>query len=430
MHKSRGVMGLFSHIQKLWKPSATNTVLTWEELSVDTQEHVASIMRSELSFTDKISALFTHTDTISPQFYATVAYVLSLYGVEERTIETFIQSLFQWITQMGYSTVREVQQELQLRISQLLGFEDEYAEQSALVMKVTEGLNKTRTLFTKRVLSLLQHHSQFDTAFWDEFEEICITSDIGMIASQLLIAKLQERITISTQKEEFKELFGTVIEEIFTFPARVLQFPAPEIIMVVGINGAGKTTTIGKLAHQYRANGKKVLLIGADTFRAAAVEQLAQWAERVGADFFSREQGCDPAAVAYAGIEKGKEEKHDVIIVDTAGRLHTKTNLMEELKKVSRVIGKQCSGAPHRTVLVLDATIGQNALSQVELFNEACPVSEIILTKIDGTAKGGISIAIAMQYKIPLTYIGVGEKMEDLQVFDAQIFTNALLEGM
>lgn len=423
-------MGLFSHIQKLWKPNIVNTVLTWEELPVDMQEHVAAIVRSEISFTDKISALFVDTDTITPQLYATVAYVLSLYAIDEKKIEAFNNSLFQWITQMGYTTVREIQQELQLRLSQLLGFEDECTEQSALVMKVTEGLNKTRTLFTKRVLSLLQNHVQFDTAFWDDFEEICITSDIGVVASQLLIAKLQERITISTQKEEFKELFAAVIEEIFTFPARVSQFPAPEIIMVVGINGAGKTTTIGKLAHQYEASGKKVLLIGADTFRAAAVEQLAQWAERVGAGFFSKEQGCDPAAVAYAGIEKGKEEGYDVIIVDTAGRLHTKTNLMEELKKVSRVIGKQCSGAPHRTVLVLDATIGQNALSQVALFNEACPVSEIILTKIDGTAKGGISIAIAMQYKIPLTYIGVGEKMEDLQVFDAQVFTNALLEGM
>jgi len=198
-------------------------------------------------------------------------------------------------------------------------------------------------------------------------------------------------------------------------------------VLMIGVNGVGKTTTIAKLCHRVVLQGKKVLLVAGDTFRAAATEQLEIWAKRAGAGFYAKGQGADPAAVAFEAIDQAVSKGYDMVFVDTAGRLHTKVNLMEELQKVARVLGKRHLGAPHRAILVLDATTGQNALSQVKLFNEACGIDELVLTKLDGTAKGGIAVAIAMQYGIPISFVGLGEKMDDLRPFDPEGYVAALL---
>ena len=214
---------------------------------------------------------------------------------------------------------------------------------------------------------------------------------------------------------------------MFKTPRRIQAVNPPEVVMMVGVNGVGKTTTIGKLAHRAQMQGRKVLIAAGDTFRAAAIEQLEVWAKRSGADFFAKGAGSDPAAVAYEAIEKALAGGYDLLLLDTAGRLHTKINLMEELKKIKRVTGKRHEGSPHRTVLVVDATTGQNAIQQTKLFNEAVELDEIILTKLDGTAKGGIVVALASQFGVPITYVGLGEKMEDLRPFDGKDFASALL---
>jgi fused signal recognition particle receptor len=217
------------------------------------------------------------------------------------------------------------------------------------------------------------------------------------------------------------------IASVFRTGRRIKAAEPPEIILMVGVNGAGKTTTIAKLAHRYVLSGKKTLIAAGDTFRAAAVEQLEIWARRGGADFYARPAGSDPAAVAYEATEKALREHYDALFIDTAGRLQTKANLMEELSKIQRVVGRLHPGAPHRSILVLDANTGQNALSQAKEFSEAGKVNEIILTKLDGTARGGIAVAIAMLYALPITYMGLGEKMEDLRPFDGEAFAGALL---
>lgn len=201
----------------------------------------------------------------------------------------------------------------------------------------------------------------------------------------------------------------------------------PEVVLLIGVNGVGKTTTIAKLAYRAQLQGRKVLIAAGDTFRAAAIEQLEIWAKRVGAGFYAKTAGADPAAVAYEAMDKAVSEGYDLLLVDTAGRLHTKANLMEELHKIRKVLGRKHPGAPHRSILVIDATTGQNALSQTKLFNEACGVDEIVLTKLDGTAKGGIVVAVAMQFGIPITYVGLGEKMEDMRPFNGSDFAMALL---
>ena len=222
-------------------------------------------------------------------------------------------------------------------------------------------------------------------------------------------------------------MFIAEISAIFKPHRSLKAMERPEVVLMVGVNGAGKTTTIAKLAYRAKLQGRKVLLAAADTFRAAAIEQLETWAGRVGVGFHAKAPGDDPAAVAFEAMDRAAQEGADLVFVDTAGRLQTKTNLMEELAKINRTLNKKMPGAPHRCVLVLDATTGQNALSQVKLFNEASGVDEIILSKLDGTAKGGVAVGIALQFGIPISFIGLGEKMEDLRPFDPQTFAKALL---
>ncbi len=213
------------------------------------------------------------------------------------------------------------------------------------------------------------------------------------------------------------------------FPSSRIAAPAsrPEIVLVVGVNGVGKTTTIAKLAHRAQMQGRKTLVAAGDTFRAAAIEQLGIWAKRTGADFFSKGEGADPAAVAYEAVDTALRDGHDVVFLDTAGRLHTKVDLMDELRKIKRVLAKKLPGAPHRCLLVVDATTGQNALSQTKLFHEAVSVDEIVLTKLDGTSKGGVVVAIALEHGLPISFVGLGEKMEDLRPFNGDDFAKALV---
>lgn len=294
--------------------------------------------------------------------------------------------------------------------------------------RLRSGLSKTRRLLTTDLDELFEEKKKIDDAMLEDLEGILITADIGVQTTMDLIENVSRRTATISDAASLKEVLK---EEILSFlptnmPIELSVDTKPKVIMVVGVNGVGKTTTIGKLAARYFSDGQKVLIAAADTFRAAAVEQLAIWAERSGADIVKHKDGADPAAVAYDGVEAARAREYDIVLVDTAGRLHTKVNLMAELKKIKRSIAKILPDAPHEVLLVLDATTGQNALSQAKMFNEALDVTGIALTKLDGTAKGGIVVSIYNQLNIPLQYVGVGENLDDLQDFEPQAFVDAL----
>lgn len=290
--------------------------------------------------------------------------------------------------------------------------------------KLKDSLKKTREGFFKRVKRLLSFET-LDADALEEIEELLILSDMGSETVEEVIEALKER----TEKgSEPVEILQEVLIDILDIPFEVPQ-AKPYVVSVVGVNGTGKTTTIGKLSKLYSMSGKKVVLAACDTFRAAAVEQLRIWSERANVDFINQGQGADSAAVAFDAISHAVSKGKDVVIIDTAGRLHTRSNLMEELKKVHRVIGKASPGAPSEVLLVLDATTGQNGLVQAKKFKEAVDVTGIVLTKLDGTAKGGIIFAIVKELGIPVRYVGVGEKEDDLKPFDSREFVNALLSS-
>lgn len=300
--------------------------------------------------------------------------------------------------------------------------------------RLKEGLNKTRENLTRRVGELLAGSSRLDDDFFDELEEILLTADVGARTSMELVERLRREVRDrkitdpaavgSLLREEVARMLGEEVPRLGWAPE------PPTVILVVGVNGAGKTTTIGKLAYHFSREGKKVILAAADTFRAAAGEQLAVWAERAGAGLIRHQAGADPAAVVYDALQSARNRRADVILVDTAGRLQTKTNLMEELKKIRRVIERELPGAPHEVLLVLDATTGQNALSQARLFSEAVGVTGIVLTKLDGTARGGVVLAIAAEMGIPVKLVGLGEGLDDLKEFQPRDFAAALFSGL
>lgn len=306
----------------------------------------------------------------------------------------------------------------------------EGADSQGFLLRLKQGLSKTQDNLVGRIDRLVLGKKQIDADALEELEEILITSDIGMAATEDLVRTLEERLKRDELKDAaaVRKALQDEMARRLTAVSRPLDLSAaaPFVIMVIGVNGVGKTTTIGKLASKYEAAGKKVVLAAADTFRAAAAEQLEIWGRRAGVDVIRHREGADPAAVVFDGCKAAVARGADVLIVDTAGRLHTKVNLMEELKKLCRVMGREIPGAPHETLLVLDATTGQNALSQTKIFREAAQVSGIAMTKLDGTAKGGIVLAISSEHKIPIRYIGVGEGVEDLREFDAKEFVNAI----
>ncbi len=296
-----------------------------------------------------------------------------------------------------------------------------------------QRISKTRESITGRLDKIFFGKKEITEELLDEIEEILFTSDIGVETAQELIDKIREKVSRKELKDPEK-LKQALKEEILNFlktpEEKKLIYPQgePLVIMMVGVNGVGKTTTIGKLAYQMNKDGKKVLLVAADTFRAAATEQLAIWAERAGAELVKREEGTDPSAVVFDSLDIANKKGLDVVIIDTAGRLHTKKNLMEELKKIKRVCNKKLFGAPHEIWLVLDATTGQNAISQAKMFHDALGLTGIILTKLDGTAKGGVIIGISHELKIPILFVGIGESIDDLKPFEPEWFVKALFD--
>lgn len=295
--------------------------------------------------------------------------------------------------------------------------------------KLKEGLNKTRAGITEKIEQVLVAFGKIDEELFEELEEILISSDIGINATMKIIEDIKRKVKENKviDPKKVKDLLKEELFEIlYTNDNEIKINTSPSVIIVIGVNGVGKTTTIGKLAKQLKEDGKKITLVAGDTFRAAAIDQLEIWAKRAEVNIVKHNEGSDVAAVLFDAIQCAKARRDDVIICDTAGRLHTKKNLMEELKKVFRIIDRELPGSGRETLLVLDATTGQNAISQAKTFSEQIGVSGIVLTKLDGTAKGGIVVAIKSELDIPVKLIGVGEKAEDLQRFDAREFVDAL----
>jgi len=295
--------------------------------------------------------------------------------------------------------------------------------------RLKSGLSKTRKVLTTDIDELFTGKVKIDDEMLENLEELLITADIGVQTTLDIIEGIRKKAPRISGSAELKEILKSEIRALFdieTTAADSALVSKPHVTMVIGVNGVGKTTTIGKLAARANGAGEKVLIAAADTFRAAAIEQLTIWAERANADIVRHKENSDPAAVAYDSVEAAMARGVDRVIIDTAGRLHTRVNLMEELKKIKRSVSKKLPGAPQETLLVLDATTGQNALSQARLFNDAIDVTGLALTKLDGTAKGGIVVAICSAMNIPLKYIGVGEQIDDLQEFDPERFVEAL----
>ncbi len=298
--------------------------------------------------------------------------------------------------------------------------------------RLKQGLSRTQENLIGRIDTLLLGKKQIDADTLEELEEILITADIGVATSVELIRTLEQRLK-RNELQDGDALKRVLREEIL---ARLEKYAepldidraTPFVIVVIGVNGVGKTTTIGKLANRYAQSGKKVLLAAADTFRAAAAEQLEIWGERAGVDVIRHQEGADPSAVVFDACKAALARKSELLIIDTAGRLHTKVNLMEEMKKIRRVVGREIPGAPHETLLILDAATGQNAISQAKLFKEAAEVSGVALTKLDGSAKGGIVVAVSNEFQLPVRFIGVGEGVDDLRDFDPRQFVAALFQ--
>ena len=361
--------------------------------------------------------------------WSRLSFLLRALETPEDEARLFLDDFRNWLERMEYHWLEDFRSELQYRLALALDMEDEEDERDRLFAKLQSGLERTRARFGQGLAALMSGHSALDAAFWEEMEELFIMADMGAEPSLALVKRLKDRAREEgvTTPDALMPLLEEEVEAIFKAPRRIAAVNPPEVILMVGVNGVGKTTTIAKLAYRARMQGKKVLIAAADTFRAAAVEQLEEWARRVGADFHAKGMGADPAAVAFEAMDKGLKGGYDVIFIDTAGRLHTKSNLMDELHKIRMVVERKHAGAPHRTILVIDATTGQNALQQTKMFKDTSGVNEIILTKLDGTAKGGVALAVASQFELPITFIGLGEKMEDLRPFDAHDFARALL---
>ena len=307
--------------------------------------------------------------------------------------------------------------------------EETFVPKKSFFAKLLGGLAKTRKSFNDKIDNVLKMFGKIDEELFEELEEALIMADVGVDTSLYIIGELRERVKEKKIKEpEFiKQEIEEIISDILAQNDTSLKLDTtPSVIMVIGVNGVGKTTSIGKMAAKYKAEGKKVILGAADTFRAAAIDQLAVWATRSGVDIIKHQEGSDPAAVVFDTITAAKARVADIIILDTAGRLHNKKNLMDELNKIYRVMDRELPGCSKETLLVVDATTGQNAVNQVKLFGESTDISGIILTKLDGSAKGGIVLAIAHEEKIPVKLVGVGEGVEDLQIFDSKDFASAL----
>ena len=296
--------------------------------------------------------------------------------------------------------------------------------------KLKSGLEKTRKTLTEKIEKLVIGYPTIDDDFLDELEEVLIMADVGIKTTSILMQDVRDGIKAKQINEpaDLRPFLEAKLKELLSNGDYKINYAkqGPTVIIVVGVNGVGKTTTIGKLGNYYKEQGLKVVLAAGDTFRAAAIDQLEIWGGRIGVDVIKHTEGSDPAAVVYDALKSAKSKEADVLIIDTAGRLHTKFNLMEELKKINRIVEREITGAPHETLLVLDATTGQNAINQAKLFSQATPLTGVVLTKLDGTAKGGVVVAIKSELEIPVKWIGIGEGVNDLRPFDPEEFSKAL----
>lgn len=296
--------------------------------------------------------------------------------------------------------------------------------------KLKQGLNKTKASFEEKMNNVFSNFRKVDEELLEELEEALIMSDVGVETSTKIVSKLRDRVKKENIQDEegVRQALRDEIKSIFDSVDNSLKLKTqPSVILVVGVNGVGKTTSIGKMANRLKQDGKKVVVAAADTFRAAAVEQLEIWADRAGCDIVKKQEGVDPASVVYDAIKVAKEKQADVLICDTAGRLHNKKYLMDELLKIKRVIDRELPGASKEVLMVLDATTGQNAIEQVKAFKETVDITGIVLTKLDGTAKGGVVIGIVAENKMPVKFIGVGEQIDDMEIFNSTDFVNALI---
>jgi len=301
----------------------------------------------------------------------------------------------------------------------------------SLLERLKQGLEKSRHSFAGRIASLFAGE-ELNSEFYDQLEELLVLGDVGVETSIALVSTFKEEANkqkIKRREEAFQVWQDLLVKELEGETGLNLPASPPAVVLVLGVNGVGKTTTIGKLAYNFSSQGKQVIVAAGDTFRAAAIEQLRAWADKSGAQLVAHQEGSDPAAVIYDGVNAAVARGADFLICDTAGRLHTKKNLMEELKKIYRVLNRTLAAAPHEVLLVIDATTGQNALVQAKLFNEAAPLTGLVVTKLDGTAKGGILLAVRRQLGIPVKFVGVGEGIEDLQPFDPLTFVQSLFSG-
>lgn len=356
------------------------------------------------------------------------ANITEIPEVDTQHQETQIQQFETPITE-DISPINEATVEVEKNVENSTEFpEDEKVEQS-LFSRLRNGLSKTHTGFIGKLDTIL-NKKEINEETWDEFEEALVMADLGVSTTMKLREELEKNIqknAISDPKEIKINLKKIILDILSRAEGNIsLNDNKPFVMIVAGVNGVGKTTTIGKLAYKFKNEGKRVMVAAADTFRAAAVDQLEIWANRVGSEFIRGKSGADPSAVAFDAVKSSIAKNIDVLIIDTAGRLHTKANLMDELKKLRRIIGREIENAPHETILVLDATTGQNAVQQAKMFKEAIEVSGIALTKLDGTAKGGVIVSIANELNIPVKYIGIGESLKDLREFNAEEFVEAL----
>ncbi|MDR2488269.1 MAG: signal recognition particle-docking protein FtsY [Desulfovibrio sp.] len=389
-----------------------------------------ALRRAEPRLSAWLAVVLEGVEKAGDLLWERIRFLLTALEAPPEEVDAFITTFRLWLEDMEYERLEDFRSELQYRLALALDVEDEEDERNRLIVKLSEGLAKTREHVAHRLNALFLPGRAIDASFWEELEEILIMADVGFETANGLTERLRRRSRVEGVQDaaSLRDAMRLELLELFRPVRRISALNPPEVVLVIGVNGAGKTTTIAKLCHRAVLQGKKVMLAAGDTFRAAAIEQLAIWAKRAGAGFYAKGHGADPAAVAYEALDAAFAGGYDTLFVDTAGRLQTKTNLMEELVKIGRVLGKRHPGAPHRTILVLDATVGQNGLSQVKLFHQACGIDELIITKLDGTAKGGIAVAAAMRYDIPISFVGLGEKMEDLRPFDAQSYVAALLE--
>lgn len=440
-------MGFFSAVKKLFagdaapgeaqasdgrEPSAAPEAASAEgglQSAADDEALTLALRRAEPRLSAWLAVTLDGVTEADELLWRRLRFLLAALETPPDEALAFTDDFRAWLGRMDYRRLEDFRSELQYRLALALDLEDEEDERDRLFLKLQDGLSRTRARFGRGLAALMAGHGSLSDEFWNEMEELFIMADMGAEPALAMTARLRERARAAgvDNPEGLMPLLEDEVEGLFKAPPRIMAVNPPEVVLMVGVNGVGKTTTIAKLAYRARMQGKKVLVAAADTFRAAAVEQLRVWAERVGADFHAKGDGADPAAVAYEAMDKAVAGGYDVVFVDTAGRLHTKSNLMDELHKIRQVIARKHPGAPHRTILVIDATTGQNALQQTKMFKESSGVDEVVLTKLDGTAKGGVALAVAAQFGLPITFIGLGEKMEDLRPFNAHDFARALL---